>query len=171
MKKAGLIDCHAYTLINCCEVTLDDGVTTERLCLIRNPWGRHEWNGKWSDSSPEWTESVIAQVPFYQNKNDGCFWICYDDYLEFFYITTICYYLDDYVDETVPDQHPQAWQLGVKRGNCFGACRFDVEEDMNNTSNICIDQIDSRFVDKDMSGNYEYGQIIAMLAKVIYKDV
>lgn len=105
MKNMGLIDCHAYTLIHTCEVTLDDG-STERLCLIRNPWGRHEWKGAWSDGSAEWSQSIIAQVPFYKNKDDGCFWINYDNYLEYFYITSICYYFDDYVDETVPDQHP-----------------------------------------------------------------
>ena len=57
MKKVGLVDAHAYTLIGATILKLDDG-SEERLCKIRNPWGKKEWTGDWSDSSPLWTENT-----------------------------------------------------------------------------------------------------------------
>ena len=35
------------------EVELKDG-SFERLVKIRNPWGKKEWNGRWSDGSSKW---------------------------------------------------------------------------------------------------------------------
>lgn len=29
------------------------------LVKLRNPWGRLEWKGKWSDSCPLWTPELI----------------------------------------------------------------------------------------------------------------
>lgn len=46
----GLCAGHAYALIDC--QTLSNG---QRLCRLRNPWGRFEWTGAWSDNSPLWT--------------------------------------------------------------------------------------------------------------------
>jgi len=97
MKSVGLVDAHAYSLIKAREVKLFGG-KTERILLIRNPWGKKEWNGDWSDNSKQWTSSLKKQVPEYVNKDDGCFWINFKDYDAFFYITTICYYDESYVD-------------------------------------------------------------------------
>lgn len=41
---------HAYGLLDVFEIS------TQKLVLIRNPWGSDnpiEWNGAWSDNSPE----------------------------------------------------------------------------------------------------------------------
>ena len=54
---------------------LDNG-KTERLIKIRNPWGKKEWTGDWSDYSDKWTESTKAKVDF-EAKNDGVFWISF----------------------------------------------------------------------------------------------
>ena len=98
MKKMGLIDNHAYSLIHMREITLDDGVTKQRLCAVRNPWGQHEWKGKWCDNSKEWTEKCKAQVAEYNPCNDGLFWMTWTDYVKYYYITTMCYYKPDYIE-------------------------------------------------------------------------
>lgn len=46
----GLFAGHAYGLLDVFEIS------TQKLVLIRNPWGSEnpiEWNGTWSDNSPE----------------------------------------------------------------------------------------------------------------------
>ena len=46
----GLVSGHAYSLLAAKE--LSNGV---RLVKLRNPWGRFEWKGAWSDNSELWT--------------------------------------------------------------------------------------------------------------------
>ena len=87
MKKAGLVDAHAYTLIGAFEVKKGD--LPIRLLKIRNPWGFKEWGGDYSDGDTvNWTEDLKTELKFVA-KNDGIFFITYEDYLKFFYITTI----------------------------------------------------------------------------------
>ena len=41
---------HAYSILS---VTLLN--TGDRLIQMRNPWGKTEWNGAWSDNDKRWT--------------------------------------------------------------------------------------------------------------------
>ena len=62
MKKAGLVDGHAYSLISAKEIRTQTGDTV-RLCLVRNPWGKKERKGDWSDYSEKWDDFTRAQIP------------------------------------------------------------------------------------------------------------
>ena len=62
MNEHGLVDGHAYSLIGAREIKDKDG-KVHRICLVRNPWGKKEWTGDWSDSSAKWDEVTKAQVP------------------------------------------------------------------------------------------------------------
>ena len=51
-------------------------------CRLRNPWGKGEWNGPWSERSWEWDslserdkELLSARV-----RNEGEFWMAFDDF-------------------------------------------------------------------------------------------
>lgn len=90
-------------MIACKEITCDDG-SKERLLKIRNPWGKREWKGDWSDNSGKWTDSTKKQVNL-QKAEDGIFWISLKDFDLFFYMAVICYYREDYDDTTICDQH------------------------------------------------------------------
>mmetsp|Transcript_40684 Transcript_40684/g.53368 ORF Transcript_40684/g.53368 Transcript_40684/m.53368 type:complete len:345 (-) Transcript_40684:115-1149(-) len=155
VKTSGLIDAHAYSLIAAKVIKLENG-QQERLIQIRNPWGKKEWQGDWSDKSPKWTASTKQQVNL-QDKNDGCFWISFKDYIKFFYITTICYYNEQIEDNYVPDQHELF---------SYGMSKFTLDEDHPESMVIAVDQINSRFVDETMLGHYEYPAIKLMLTKV-----
>jgi calpain-15 len=76
----------------------------KRLIRIRNPWGEQEWNGDWSDGSDKWTEEAKAQVP-YEGKDDGVFFIQFEDYLRFFYLTTVCKYVEGGDLSVCEDEH------------------------------------------------------------------
>ncbi|KAK7819504.1 calpain-type cysteine protease dek1 [Quercus suber] len=61
ISSSGIVQGHAYSLLQVREV---DG---HKLVQIRNPWANEvEWNGPWSDSSPEWTDRMkhkLKHVP------------------------------------------------------------------------------------------------------------
>jgi hypothetical protein len=55
-KKYGIVGSHAYSIIGAVKV----GKTP--LLHLRNPWGKTEWAGDWSDDDARWTRSAIKQV-------------------------------------------------------------------------------------------------------------
>lgn len=81
----GLVPGHAYTLLECLS-TVNGG---HRLCKVRNPWGKFEWDGDWSDSSPLWTPELKEEVRL-ENSNDGIFWISFEDLVKHFTGINIC---------------------------------------------------------------------------------
>ena len=52
----------------------------ERLVMLKNPWGKSEWNGPWSDGSSQWTSQAIQDLN-YTFGDDGVFWMRYSDML------------------------------------------------------------------------------------------
>ena len=88
VEARGLVQSHAYTLIGAKK-------WVQRhlyLLKLRNPWGEGEWNGKWSDNSPCWTNEYKSYFN-YKKANDGIFWIDIGDYVKNFDATYICYIL------------------------------------------------------------------------------
>ena len=92
-----------------------------------------------------------------QDKNDGCFWISFNDYVKFFYITTICYYNEETKDNYLTDQHDL---------QSFGLCKFTLDSDHREPMVVAVDQVNARFVDETMLGHYEYPAIKLWLTKV-----
>ncbi|XP_037676393.1 calpain-12 [Choloepus didactylus] len=85
----GLVKGHAYSVTGTHKVSL--GFTKVRLLRLRNPWGRVEWNGAWSDSCPrwdmlptEWRDALLVK------KEDGEFWMELQDFLRHFNTVQIC---------------------------------------------------------------------------------
>ena len=117
-EKHGLVDEHAYSIIAALEVEISKNLN-ERFVYIRNPWGFREWHGEWSDKSIMWMEYPDAlpnikkalhnrkeRLKVINNEisclnedsitnleeDDGCFWMCFDDFFQYFSITAICHY-------------------------------------------------------------------------------
>ena len=57
-SKVGLVTGHAYAVLRAIEP-----IAGLRLVQVQNPWGSTEWNGKFSDRSPAWTEELKNLVP------------------------------------------------------------------------------------------------------------
>lgn len=53
-SQSGVVQGHAYTLLNA--IVLNHKSQTIRLVQLRNPWGKGEYTGKWSDTDPVWKE-------------------------------------------------------------------------------------------------------------------
>jgi hypothetical protein len=87
--KTGLVKGHAYIITNLFSET---GGEKRRLVRLRNPWGKTEWNGDWSDESPCWS-TISAKVKSkldLKSNNDGDFWMSYEDWLVHFDTCEIC---------------------------------------------------------------------------------
>ncbi|WQF89089.1 Putative peptidase C2, calpain, catalytic domain, papain-like cysteine peptidase superfamily [Colletotrichum destructivum] len=74
-ERKGIIEMHAYSVMKAVEM---DG---HRLVLLKNPWGKGEWKGAWSDGSKEWTSEWLQKLQ-HTFGDDGAFWISYDDLLK-----------------------------------------------------------------------------------------
>ncbi|KAK0720544.1 hypothetical protein B0H67DRAFT_552699 [Lasiosphaeris hirsuta] len=72
--RKGIVELHAYSVMRAVEM---DG---ERLLLLKNPWGKTEWKGPWSDGSKEWTPEWLQKLE-HRFGDDGAFWISYKELL------------------------------------------------------------------------------------------
>jgi Calpain family cysteine protease len=73
--QRGIYSRHAYAILEA--QTIPDGT---RLLKVRNPWGKSEWDGDWSDRSKKWTDE-LKKLLKHEDKDDGIFWISYTDLL------------------------------------------------------------------------------------------
>ena len=94
LSRLGLITNHAYTVINTAVLRKTNG-SEIKLLKMMNMWGTNEWVGDWSDTSSKWTQEFKKEVGLEQ-KEDGIFWMSYDDYLQFYTTTHICKIHPDY---------------------------------------------------------------------------
>ena len=95
LSKMGLITNHAYSVIDTAKLTDRNTGHVVRLLKIRNPWGTNEWLGDWSDGSRKWTSEFKAKVGL-EDKEDGVFWMSYEDFIQFYTSTHICRIHDGY---------------------------------------------------------------------------
>ncbi|XP_073105600.1 calpain-type cysteine protease ADL1 isoform X2 [Elaeis guineensis] len=81
----GIVPDHAYSILQVREV---DG---HKLVQIRNPWANEvEWNGPWSDSSPEWTDRMKHKLKHVPQSKDGIFWMSWQDFQIHFRSIYVC---------------------------------------------------------------------------------
>jgi hypothetical protein len=79
----GIFMGHAYAILRLyCEDDL-------RLIELRNPWGRGEWRGDWSDKSPLWTKR-LRTVLNVSDVDDGVFWMSFPDFMQKFANIFVC---------------------------------------------------------------------------------
>ncbi|KAG6872160.1 hypothetical protein C0995_012478 [Termitomyces sp. Mi166 len=78
VKIDGLIGSHAYSVLRAVEAK------GKRFVVLRNPWGRSEWTGRWSDGSKEWTSEWLKILPLLKHEfgDDGQFVMEYSDFLD-----------------------------------------------------------------------------------------
>ena len=93
-NSIGLVTLHAYAVIDAQEYLY------EKLLKIRNPWGRHEFTGDWSDQSSKWTEHAKKTLQW-EAKDDGCFWMNILDFKRYFASVSICMVEDSYKYESI----------------------------------------------------------------------
>nr|XP_045006808.1 calpain-9 [Jaculus jaculus] len=120
---SGLIKGHAYTVTGLSQVN-SRGRKIE-LIRVRNPWGQVEWNGPWSDSSPEWhSVSQEEQTRLgHTALDDGEFWMAFEDFKTHFDKVEICNLTPDALEEDALHRwevtvHQGSWVRGSTAGGC-----------------------------------------------------
>ncbi|KAG1342741.1 Calpain-type cysteine protease ADL1 [Cocos nucifera] len=85
ISSSGIVQGHAYSILQVREV---DG---HKLVQIRNPWANEvEWNGPWSDLSPEWTDRMKHKLKHVPQSKDGIFWMSWQDFQIHFRSIYVC---------------------------------------------------------------------------------
>eukprot|EP00927_Polykrikos_kofoidii_P026441 TRINITY_DN23525_c0_g2_i1.p1 TRINITY_DN23525_c0_g2~~TRINITY_DN23525_c0_g2_i1.p1 ORF type:complete len:2086 (-),score=383.67 TRINITY_DN23525_c0_g2_i1:300-6338(-) len=84
INAKGIVQGHAYSLLRVAEV---DG---NRLLQLRNPWGKSEWKGKWSDKDTKsWTQRMRKKLDF-KAGDDGIFWMAFEDFVLHYSTLYVC---------------------------------------------------------------------------------
>ncbi|KAL8185921.1 UNVERIFIED_CONTAM: Calpain-9 [Gekko kuhli] len=119
----GLVKGHAYSVTGLNEVNYQGHKV--KLIRVRNPWGQVEWNGAWSDNSPEWRSvSPSEQRRLHQTAlDDGEFWMKFEDFLSHFDKVEICNLTPDALEDNASHKwevtvHQGSWVRGATAGGC-----------------------------------------------------
>ncbi|XP_076636729.1 calpain-A-like isoform X2 [Colletes latitarsis] len=133
----GLIRGHAYSITRVKYVDIQTPNRYGRIPLLRlrNPWGNEaEWNGPWSDQSPEWrfisdNEKEELGLTF---DVDGEFWMSFQDFKQYFTQLEICNLNPDSLTEDDLNAGKKKWEMSVfegewVRGVTAGGCRNFLE--------------------------------------------
>jgi hypothetical protein len=140
----GILANHAYSVLRAIEL---EGI---RLVQIRNPWGQHEWTGRWSDNSPEWKKYKDFKKKLNQKaEEDGSFWMCYEDFLSNWQSLSVCFVFNDEWRMTNLEFYPPATFL------------LTVKEPTQAVIAIC--QPDKRLI--DCMDNYDIAIGLAVLTE------
>ncbi|XP_062909330.1 calpain-3-like isoform X1 [Mobula hypostoma] len=115
---SGLVKGHAYSVTGVDEVTHRNQKV--KLVRLRNPWGTVEWNGPWSDKAREWSEIDKSQKQRLQHqmKDDGEFWMAFDDFKRNYTKLEICNLTPDALD----DDKLHKWTVSINEGRWVRGC-------------------------------------------------
>ncbi|XP_007530234.1 calpain-8 [Erinaceus europaeus] len=118
-----LVKSHAYSVTGAEEV--DFRGCPERLIRLRNPWGKVEWMGAWSDNAPEWNHIDPRQREKLDRKaEDGEFWMSFSDFLRQFSRLEVC----NLAPDSLSYNELHKWNLVLfngrwTRGSSAGGCQ------------------------------------------------
>lgn len=129
----GLIRGHAYSITKVCLLDISTPNRQGKIPMIRmrNPWGNEaEWNGPWSDQSPEWRfipEAEKERIGLTFDR-DGEFWMSFQDFLRHFDRVEICNLSPDSLSEEQQSTGKRKWEMSMYEGEwtagvTAGGCR------------------------------------------------
>jgi hypothetical protein len=131
---------------------------------IRNPWGRGEWNGAWSDGSKEWTPQLMRHFK-YTFENDGTFFMKFEDFLKNFNRIYVLRLMTDSEGEVWQKYHFHGEWKGETAGGCtnnttwFNNPQYSLTISHPNTKVfINLSQHDLRYILKTNPSNYKNRQ-------------
>ncbi|CAF1016474.1 unnamed protein product, partial [Didymodactylos carnosus] len=133
----GLVIGHTYSITHYYIIPTtkeNDNTLAKRAILrFRNPWGNSiEWKGKWGDADPIWNslDAVTRKRLSIRRRDDGEFWMAFEDFYKEFDVMEVCHISPDTYDEISLDTEDAEhhWRLWFSTGtwrageNSGGSC-------------------------------------------------
>ncbi|XP_071807237.1 calpain-A-like [Asterias amurensis] len=129
---SGIVSGHAYTITDAQVVYLEKKKKVVKLLRVRNPWGNAtEWQGDWSDNSSMWKKISKTDTKKLnpQQKDDGEFWMCFEDFCKKFNSVIMCTLGPDFDGDGTADMNEAGggfcvadmrghWIKNVSAGGC-----------------------------------------------------
>ena len=113
LKSKGLLNNHTYCLRSAYEKPIfEDKV---KLLKLNNPFGKGEWNGEWSDNSDKWNDETKELFQFGEKKDDGEFYISYEDFIQYFSDVAICVPYKPFLSRSFKIQKEETSQINVMK--------------------------------------------------------
>ncbi|XP_015833872.1 calpain-A isoform X3 [Tribolium castaneum] len=150
----GLIRGHAYSITKVQYVNITTPNVSGKIPLLRlrNPWGNEsEWNGAWSDHSPEWhyiSDSDKEELGLNFDA-DGEFWMSFKDFQQHFNRIEICNLNpDSLAEDELTEGRNKKWVMSVfegewVRGVTAGGCRNFLDTFSHNPQyRVTLDEVD-----------------------------
>ena len=139
-ESKGLVSGHAYTMIDAFKLTTKTG-REKRVVQLRNPWGRKEWVGSFSNGSIQPLNGKPAID--LKHREYGIFFMPYEDYVKLY----SSYYIADFSFDYNFVHFPALSGSDLKLGNIY---RLQVTEQGRYTFNInCVTNSYKRQVDNE----------------------
>lgn len=132
----GIVSGHAYSILNVKEI-VDSRGQPRMILQIRNPWGKFEWNGEFSDKSPLWTPQLKTELNVVA-ADDGVFWIPFEQFVQFYEGIGILKVRPGFVSNAVMIKRIDSAPNSI--------IRMTISDPIVKTT-ISIDQVDSRTID------------------------
>ncbi|CAI5643278.1 unnamed protein product [Oreochromis niloticus] len=119
VSDTGLVNGHAYSITGVTKVELNGSKV--RLVRVMNPWGKREWNGKWSDKSDLWDRVSPEVKKKCFDRDDGEFWMQMEDFCSYFAKVSICCETPNFLDGDLKCQwncmiYDGSWVAGKSAG-------------------------------------------------------
>jgi calpain-5 len=171
--SCGLIKGHAYGITKIMNIKIKENKVLRflgnreilHMVRLRNPWGKKEYNGPWSDGSDDWnrlpnSEREKIGLNF---EDDGEFWMEFKDFLSYFDEISICRIINTSllsIRKTWSESTCSGkWSLPNRAGGCVNNIDkfcdnpqflFDIDhDDEKDEVLINLDQMNMRSLGKD----------------------
>lgn len=120
----------------------------DNIVKIKNPWGKNQWIGDWSDYSNLWRDDLKMKLNY--NLQDNCFYMNFKDFKHYFSKIQICKVHDGYAYNSI--------QL-TQRSNSYSLVKLTVSSnkqivnDHNSNDNNSKKNLNLKNINIDLNSN------------------
>ncbi|KAF9987916.1 hypothetical protein BGZ65_001208 [Modicella reniformis] len=159
-EEKGLVPTHAYAVLNMRRVN------DLRLLMVKNPWSRKSWKGRFSRlDTDSWTEGLKKELEYDQaaaleDDDDGIFWIDYESVCEEFHTIHINWDPEAMKHRTTIHL-PWVYKDGPRhdKRNLGNNPQFSLQTNVKDSSQCTVWMLLSKHITKTEEENLDYNAL------------